>query len=206
MQRLSAWRIAATSVVLAALAAWAISRRAPDAPPLAGVAGLPRPTPAVDDFDVAAYAPRNDVPVLRAALSGFCDGDPGSSLLMVEPIDYFDWRTDLHPVLPTLPDCPGIEFVRSGQIDAAYARAKPHPLARAASGTTAGWAELLRDFPRAELFVSVSLPIYAEDGKTAMVQLVKGGPCEYCSSGWEYDLVLREGRWTVVGQRNTMIS
>jgi hypothetical protein len=206
MHALSGWRIAATSVLLAALAAWIFTQWLPGGAGLPSAAEVAAPVSGSDDFDEATHATRNDMLVLRAALSGFCDGASGTSLLSAEPIDSFDWRTSLHPLHQPLPDCPGIEIIRSGQIDAAVARAGPDLTAPAAPGVTAFWAELQRDFPRAEIWVSASMPIYGKSGGTATVVLQKGGPCAHCASGWEYDLALHEGRWVVVETRNTMIS
>jgi hypothetical protein len=192
------------AVVMAAIAAWGIERWAPGAITWADdPAATARTAPKVD-FDVAAHAVVNDVPVLRAALAKACEGEQGSTLLAAEPIDHFDWRTESHPTIPELPRCAGIDIVRWEKIEAAYAG--PGALSPDAPGRTVGWARLERDFPRARSWFRVSLPTYTDDGRRARVLLRIGGPCGHCSFAFEIDLEEHGGRWILVEQRTTSSS
>jgi hypothetical protein len=165
-------------------------------------AATARAAPKVD-FDVAAHAVVNDVPVLRAALAKACEREQGTTLLAAEPIDHFDWRTDSHPAIPELPRCAGIAIVWE-KIEAAYAG--PDALSFDAKGRTIGWARLEREFPRAISWYRVTLPTYTDDGRRARVLLKSGGPCAHCSFVFEIELEMRGGSWIVVENRTTSIS
>lgn len=140
-----------------------------------------------------AFAAKNDLPVLKAALSHLCSRKSRFTVLSDKAIDRLDDRS--HTKMAEIPlglECAGIKIVDQRTIDEAFEREVPPPH----DPLKLGWEGFYDRFPGASGLGSISMPVYTQGGTYASVFLDSacGG---LCGAGFEFVLRKERGVWIV---------